>query len=116
MLGLGIDITPIERISELRAKYPDKFIAKLLAPGEQGGSDETLAGLWAAKEAVAKALGTGYLGFGPTDIFVAHNDLGAPFVELRGAAQELAVSRGITTVFVSISHAGGVAVACAVAQ
>jgi len=115
MVGIGIDITPIERISAMQDKYGDKFLEKLLAVGEQGGNVETLAGLWAAKEAVAKALGTGYTGFGPTDICILRDALGAPSVDLRGEAAEVALSRGITTVKLSISHAAGLAVACAVA-
>ncbi|MDP3487283.1 MAG: holo-ACP synthase [Bacillota bacterium] len=115
MIGIGIDITPLERISVMRDKYGDKFLDKLLAEGEQGGNVETLAGLWAAKEAVAKALGTGYNGFGPTDICILREALGAPSVELRGKAADIAMSRGITTVKLSISHAAGLAVACAVA-
>jgi len=114
VIGIGIDITPIERISGMREKYGDKFLEKLLAQGEQGGNAETLAGLWAAKEAVAKALGSGYNGFGPTDICISRDALGAPSVDLRGKAAEIALSRGITTVKLSISHAAGLAVACAV--
>lgn len=115
MIGIGIDITPVERISSMQDKYGDKFLDKLLAVGEQGGNVETLAGLWAAKEAVAKALGTGYSGFGPTDICILRDALGAPSVELRGKAKEIALLRGVTTVKLSISHAAGLAVACAIA-
>lgn len=115
MIGIGIDITPIERISAMQDKYGDKFLDKLLAEGEQGGSVQTLAGLWAAKEAVAKALGTGYTGFGPTDICILRDSLGAPSVELRGEAADIALLRGVKTVKLSISHAAGLAVACAVA-
>lgn len=116
MIGIGIDITPIERIAAMSEKYGNKFLSKVLAEGEQGGNIETLAGLWAAKEAVAKALGTGFAGFGPTDICIHRNHLGAPTVELRGIALEVASARGIQSVLVSISHAASVAVACAVAQ
>jgi len=115
MLGLGIDITPIERIATLDGAYPERFRSKVLAPGEAPSSAESLAGLWAAKEAVSKALGTGFGEFGPRDIHIGYDPHGAPTVKLLGRAKQVAEARGITRVFVSISHAGGMAVACAVA-
>lgn len=115
MLGIGIDITPIERIANLDAKYKAKFRQKMLAEGENPATVESLAGLWAAKEAVSKAMGTGLSGFGPTEIIIGRDELGAPTVTLVGKALETARARGIGRLMVSISHAGGMAVACAVA-
>lgn len=115
MRGLGIDITPIERIAGLDRAYPERFRSKVLAPGEVARTAESLAGLWAAKEAVSKALGTGFREFGPRDICIGHDAHGAPTVTLMGRAAQVACERGITHVKVSISHAGGMAVACAAA-
>lgn len=115
MRGIGIDITPVERIARLDRTYPARFRGRVLAPLEAPSSPESLAGLWAAKEAVSKALGTGFSEFGPRDIYISYDLHGAPRVTLMGRAAEVAETRGITQVLVSISHAGGMAVACAVA-
>jgi len=115
MLGLGIDITPVERIAALDRAYPERFRGKVLAPLEAPSSPESLAGLWAAKEAVSKAIGTGFGEFGPRDIYIGYDLHGAPLVTLMGRAGQVAEARGITQLLVSISHAGGMAVACAVA-
>jgi len=115
MLGIGIDITSVGRIAELSSRYGHRFADKVLARGESCASMESLAGLWAAKEAVVKAMGTGYLGFGPQSICITPDSFGAPQVLLRGHAAELARQRGISRFMVTISHAGGLAVACAVA-
>ncbi len=115
MLGLGIDITPVERIAALDRAYPDKFRSKVLAPSEMPRTVESLAGVWAAKEAVSKALGTGFSQFGPRDIRIGYDPHGAPTVTLAGEAEKVALARGITRILVSVSHAGGMAVACATA-
>ncbi|MBT9134515.1 MAG: Holo-(acyl-carrier-protein) synthase [Firmicutes bacterium] len=115
MLGLGIDITPVERIAALDRAYPERFRRKVLAPGEMPRTAESLAGLWAAKEAVSKALGTGFGEFGPRDIRIGYDAHGAPTVTLAGRAEQVAQARGIARLLVSISHAGGMAVACAAA-
>ncbi|MBT9135477.1 MAG: Holo-(acyl-carrier-protein) synthase [Firmicutes bacterium] len=115
MQGIGIDITSVARIATLEQKYGQRFRARVLAEGEQAVSAESLAGLWAAKEAVVKAMGTGYSGFGPQCISITADSSGAPQVKLRGRASAMADERGISRFLVSISHASGLAVACAVA-
>jgi holo-[acyl-carrier protein] synthase len=115
MIGIGIDIVSVSRVQELDDKYA-AFRNKVMAEGEEAESTESLAGLWAAKEAVVKSLGTGYAGFGPTSIIIGKDSLGAPEVTLRGRALEQARNKGISRILVSISHAAGVAVACAIAM
>ncbi len=114
MHGIGIDIVSVARIERIDTKYKS-FRVKILAEGEVAHSPESLAGLWAAKEAVVKALGTGFTGFGPKSIIISKDAAGGPVVRLVGAALEAAQSRGVCRVLVSISHSAGVAVACAVA-
>jgi len=115
MLGIGIDITIVSRIADLKDKYGTRFLARVLGEGESAASVESLAGLWAAKEAVVKAMGTGYSGFGPRCIIVTKDSFGALKVSLHGRAAELARDRGIKSFHISIAHDGGLAVACAVA-
>jgi len=111
---IGIDIVKIERIAD-KITSPS-FLKGIFAASEldyynnSGKRTETLAGFFAAKEAVAKALGTGVNGFKLTDIEVTHTDKGAPQVTLHGEAKKL--SRG-SKIHISISHDAGIAAAVA---
>ena len=115
MRGIGIDIVQVSRIIALDNRYGMQFRSKVMAPGEVAETPTSLAGLWAAKEAVAKALGCGFKSFGPGSIAIFNHEDGAPYVELLGPAQEVSVTLGITRIHVSISHDGGFAIACAIA-
>jgi holo-[acyl-carrier protein] synthase len=114
MIGLGIDVVAVSRIADLDRRYGHRFRSKVLAPGEKSASAENLAGLWAAKEAVVKALGCGFRGFGPASVAICPDQNGAPRVTLLGAAAELGDALEVGTIHVSISHDLGLAVACAV--
>ena len=119
--GVGIDICRISRIRSAAAR--EGFLERYFTPGELAycgsrgrGRMRSLAGLFAAKEAVVKALGTGFRGIGPGSIEIGHDALGTP-VLLPGAALEtLLRERGIRTVLLSISHDGDTAVAIAWAE
>ena len=111
-MKIGTDIVQIRRIEASIEKFGDKFIDRFLSQDEQerlGNKPESLAGYWAAKEAVAKALGCGIgreLGF--HDIVLSKTDRGAPLFALRASAQE---HFGIASRSLSISHDGGFALA-----
>ena len=77
---------------------------------------ETAAGLFAAKEAVSKALGTGFRGFGFQDIEVIPDAMGRPVCGLTGGALARLRAMGGLRVWVSISHSGGFAMAVAVVE
>lgn len=118
--GHGIDVVDLERFKRLLDEPNGDFLSRCFTPAEQARvadaeashRRESLAGVFAAKEAVAKALGTGFDGrVGPESIEITFNSVGAPQVVLRAIASELAVNRGISTWLLSISHAGGIAVA-----
>ena len=114
-LRTGIDLCEIRRmVPQLERQH---FLDRVLTPGEQGYLQgkgacraETLAGLWAAKEAVLKALGTG-LSLPMTDVEICHDEDGAPRCCLAGKAAELA---GNASISVSISHEAGIAAAVCV--
>lgn len=115
-MAIGIDITAIDRFRTM--KDLDRFARRLLSQGElqywqgHGRRPETLAGFFAAKEAVAKALGQGnVLGF--KNICVDHHPSGQPFVILYHQAKDLAHQLGYDYFDVSISHDGAYAVAVA---
>lgn len=110
---IGIDIVSISRIERMMEEYGDKFLARFLNENEMhlAKNAQSAAGLWAAKEATAKALGSGIghrLGF--HDMSVAKNLHGAPFVILSDKASELFKVKKVN---VSITHDGGFSAAVA---
>lgn len=112
---LGTDIIEIERIAEAAQKA--SFLKGVFTENERayyaahGSRAETLAGLFCAKEAVAKALGCGFRGFRPSDIEIGHDETGAPHVTLLGAAKEKFPDKELC---VSISHCKTYATAAAI--
>ena len=92
-------------------KHQDVFINRVYTPGEieycagRRSATQHYAGRWAAKEAILKAIGTGWSkGIQWTDLEICNEMGGKPFVRLVGAAKEITESRGITSVLISISH------------
>ena len=114
--GVGCDLAEVGRIG--RALENPRFLEKVYTAGEraylESKSPETAAGLWAAKEAVSKALGTGFTGFAMTDIEICRDRIGRPWVQLHGPAARLLSDLGGGEILVSISHDGGHALAFAV--
>jgi len=121
ILGIGVDIAEIARIKRLldRKGFAEKvFTPSELAFSENHSAPEiSLAGRFAAKEAVMKALGTGWAkGVAWQDITITHDESGKPSVELAGKARRVAAELGAVRILVSISHTGDYAVAQAVAD
>jgi len=124
ILGHGIDVVDLERFGRLLNEEGGDFLSRCFTRAERAKAasedsskeHETLAGKFAAKEAVAKALGSGFDGtLGPLHIEIANDAMGAPKVVLHDAALTLATKLGVTSWQLSISHAGTVAVASALA-
>lgn len=122
ILGTGIDIVELPRIATLHERHGDGFIARICRPGEvQSRQGEALiqhlGGLFAAKEAVLKALGTGWAqGLGLRQVEVVRNDLGAPDIRLHDAAAERAKEMGVLRTHLTISHERSYAVAMAILE
>lgn len=121
-IGHGIDVIDIGAFGRLLEVRESDFIMRCftenerLSVGESVNSTEHLAGKFAAKEAVAKALGTGFDGrVAPSDIEVMSTDGGQPSVKLRGGAAEVAAQLHISKWCVSISHSPTVVIASAIA-
>jgi holo-[acyl-carrier protein] synthase len=113
---LGIDIIKVERIRSSLARFGDRFTNRVLTPSEQRyvrGRAETMAGRWAAKEAVSKVLGLGVRGIGWRDIEIERLPTGQPAVRLHGRAQARAEQLGMGRIAVTISHEADYAVAMA---
>lgn len=109
--GVGVDVCAIARFEEPRPGV----LERLFNESERTGSPATLAGRFAAKEAIAKALGAPQ-GLGWRDCTVARLESGQPVLELSGSVAARAAELGVTATHVSISHDGGVAVAVVVCE
>lgn len=110
MIAVGTDILRVERIDAVLARQGDRFVRRILTQQEQQEYHASkqpgrlLAKRFAAKEAVAKALGTG-IGKGVSwlDIQIEHDGNGAPQVRLLGGAQRVAEARGGARVALSLA-------------
>jgi holo-[acyl-carrier protein] synthase len=113
---LGIDIINVARIRETLARFGPRFSERVLTPAERRyvrDRPETLAGRWAAKEAVSKVLGLGVRGIGWKEIEVERLPTGQPAVLLHGRAARRAEQLGMQRIALSISHESDYAVAIA---
>jgi holo-[acyl-carrier protein] synthase len=117
----GVDLIEIERVANAKARFGDGFLRRVFTPRELDdcrSRAESLAGRFAAKEAAAKALGTGVWrhGIGWTDIEVVRDPVShAPALVMHGAARRRAGELGWTSWSLSLSHDRGRALAFVVA-
>lgn len=119
--GLGVDIVEIARMEEILKRTPN-FPNHVFTEAEREYCERHhkpavhYATHFAAKEAVLKALGTGFgYGIGLTDVEVTHNEKGAPQAILHGKAKEIADEQGVLEMHISLSRTHGTAVANAIA-
>ncbi|MBU3176176.1 holo-ACP synthase [Clostridium estertheticum] len=121
ILGVGTDIVEISRIKHAMESN-NKFLEKIFTSSEleylksRNLRAEYVAGRFAAKEAVAKALGTGFRGFDFKDIEVDRTTLGKPVVILKGKAKLIAKKEGQYNIHLSISHGEESAIAYAILE
>jgi holo-[acyl-carrier protein] synthase len=116
-LRVGVDLVEVARIAELMARYGERFHWRVFTDSELracGNRPERLAARFAAKEAVSKALGTGIGRVRWRDIEVLTGPAGEPELVLSGAAAEVAAELELTRWSISLSHAGGQAIALVV--
>lgn len=123
IVGLGTDVIGIARIRGLLERHRERFLARWFDPREAAyisaipDGSERAAARWAAKEAAAKALGTGFAGgIVPSQIAILPGPGGAPTLHLAGAAAERARALGASRLHVSLSHADGTAVAVVILE
>jgi holo-[acyl-carrier protein] synthase len=113
---LGIDIINVERIRAALARFGSRFTHRILTDAERAYArdrPETVAGRWAAKEAVSKVLGLGVRGVGWREIEIVRLPTGQPTIRLHDRALLRAEQLGMERVAVSISHERDFAVAIA---
>ena len=117
ILGVGTDLVEIDRVRKACEK--DYFVMRTFTETESRqakGSASKLADSFAVKEAVAKALGTGFRTFMPIDIEVLRDDLGKPYVNLYNGALKRFQELGMERMEVSISNTKELAMAFAVGE
>ena len=122
ILGIGTDIVECPRIGKMIEQYGELFLRRVYTEREirycqaRKHAIEHFAGRWAAKEAILKAMGTGWSrGIAWTDIEVRNGEAGQPQVMVCGVAKEVARERGIADILISISHCRTYATAYAMA-
>lgn len=118
IVGLGVDITEVQRIQGVIERQGQRFLNRVFTAGEIAYCEkfknkyERYAGRFAAKEAAMKALGTGWArGVRWVDIEVVRERGGRPTLALAGEANKIAAKLGVTSVVISITHTSGQALA-----
>lgn len=121
LAGIGVDMVEIARMEKVLARRPN-FAKRVFTTEECAYCDrmarpaQHYAARFAAREAVLKALGTGFsCGIGFADVYVVRNEAGQPQAMLTGRAAEVAAEQGVREVALSLSYTHDVAVANAVA-
>lgn len=120
IIGIGTDIIEIERV-EIAVKRTKNFINKVFTENEiklfesRGFKSEVIAGNFAAKEAISKAIGTGFRSFGLRDIEILRDEFGKPIVNLSDKVYEILKQKDVN-IYISISHNRTNAIAYAVME
>ena len=109
IVGIGIDIIEVARVTGVRSRHGDRFVRRIYTPEEietvRGNPDQYFAARFAAKEAMFKALGTGWnRGVRWVDVRVANLPSGQPVVHLSGGALARARELLATHSHISITH------------
>lgn len=113
IVGIGIDVCPVERFADA-AERPG-LLARVFTPAEIDTSMNRMAGRFAAKEALAKALGAP-AGLSWHDVEVRKDEWGKPYFVYGGTVAERIGAMGIATVHLSITHDAGIAAAVVVCE
>jgi holo-[acyl-carrier protein] synthase len=123
VLGLGTDLMEIGRIEESISRFGERFLARVYTPGEiafcgrKKNAAESYAGRFAAKEAAAKALGTGISrGVSWLEIEVVRRQGERPEIVFHGRAAERARAMGVRNMSLSLTHSREVAMAVVVLE
>ncbi len=123
IVGIGTDIIETSRILSLLKKHDESFAKRILSEQElaiyqrQTIKEKFIAKKWAAKEAVSKALGTGFTqGVSFTDMTIEHTEEGKPLIVLTGKTKQVADKLGIIKWSISISDEKHYALAFVIAE
>jgi len=123
IVGIGVDRVTIDRVRHAIDHFGTRFLSRIYTENERqqaeakGDPARRLAMLFAAKEAVAKALGTGFrCGVTPTSIETIHQKSGKPMVHLHHGASNVAKKEKIHHIHLSLTDEDGIAIAFAIAE
>ncbi len=119
MKAVGVDLIEVERVAQSINRYGERFLQRVFTQQELAYCRNRVASLaarWAAKEAVAKALGTGIGAVSWQEIEVISKPNQPPALRLHGAAAELAAQLGLSHFALSLSHTKDYAVAFVVGE
>lgn len=121
IVGLGLDVTELDRVEAILARFGERFLERILTPAERADLPASrlsrVAGLFAAKEATVKALGTGFSqGIAFSHLEILSDPLGRPLLTLAGPAKDRADAIGATYWHVSITHGRTTAAAVVVME
>ncbi len=124
VIGIGTDLIEVERITRSLERFGEQFLRRVYTAGEiaycqarKKSSSESFAARFAAKEAGAKALGTGISrGVGWQELEVTRRPGQAPQIRLHGRAAEIAAALGIQRLSLSLTHTRGLAMAVVIAE
>jgi len=119
VIAVGVDLIEISRIEAILKRHGDRFLDRVYTEGELAYAQRRLSALatrWAAKEATAKALGTGIGQVGFREIEVICDAQGKPELHLHGNAAHLAARLNLSQFVLSLSHTANYALAFVVAQ
>lgn len=114
IVGVGIDVVDIDRFGQALTRTP-RLRDRLFAPAERSMSFESLAARFAAKEALAKALGAP-VGLRWGDVHVVRDPDGRPRLDVSGSVQARADTLGVHSLHLSLSHDAGIASAVVIAE
>ncbi|PVE19015.1 holo-ACP synthase [Arthrobacter sp. Bz4] len=114
IVGIGVDVVDIDRFGRQLERTPG-LRERLFVPAERVLNLRSLAARFAAKEAVAKALGAP-AGMNWQDCWIGIDAAGSPSVEVKGTVAAVAAAKGVRRWHLSLSHDGGVATAMVVAE
>ena len=114
IIGLGIDVVDVARFGQVIGRTP-RLLDRLFTDSERSLGLNSLAARFAAKEALAKALGAP-AGLHWTHASVVSDDEGRPHLEIWGSVEARAAALGVNTLHVSLSHDAGIASAVVIAE
>jgi holo-[acyl-carrier protein] synthase len=114
IIGIGVDIVDLARF-ESKLENTPALLERIFTAAEREQSTQSLAGCWAAKEAVIKAIGNP-VGLSWQDVSVFKDESGKPHLQVSGETKSKAEALGIANWHLTISHDGGIACAMVVAE
>src|SRR5690554_466295 len=122
LIGNGVDIVKVSRIERLLKDKRDRFLGRVFTKNEieyindVNYNSQTISGIFAAKEAISKLLGTGIGKVSWKDIEILHNHKGAPYVKLYNEGMKISKGLGIKNIKLSISHEREYAIAFVIGE